>query len=119
MLAGFYSPEELEGIIPHPGDRFHVHYVDDDSKIIGARPHQKIMTTQRHVLDVSTDSARYIGFHEVIGQDHRSAVAALFPKEIVSRCRTPRPQQQAVGDTRIQPEQVTGKRKIEGAKLGG
>jgi len=28
-LVGFYSAEELEGVISHPGERFHVHYADD------------------------------------------------------------------------------------------
>lgn len=34
-LVGFYSAEKLEGVISHPGERFHVHYADDDLKISG------------------------------------------------------------------------------------
>jgi alpha-acetolactate decarboxylase len=34
-LIGFFSGEELEGVISHPGERFHVHYADDDLKISG------------------------------------------------------------------------------------
>ena len=34
-LLGFYSAEELEGVISHPGEHFHVHYADDNLKISG------------------------------------------------------------------------------------
>lgn len=34
-LVGFYSAESLEGIISHPGERFHVHYASDDLAISG------------------------------------------------------------------------------------
>jgi len=34
-LVGFYSAGELEGVISHPGERFHVHYADDDLKTSG------------------------------------------------------------------------------------
>jgi alpha-acetolactate decarboxylase len=34
-LIGFYSGEELEGVISHPGERLHVHYADDDLTISG------------------------------------------------------------------------------------
>jgi alpha-acetolactate decarboxylase len=34
-LVGFYSAEELEGVVSHPGERFHVHYADDNLKISG------------------------------------------------------------------------------------
>ena len=34
-LVGFYSAEEQEGVITHPGERFHVHYADDDLKTSG------------------------------------------------------------------------------------
>jgi hypothetical protein len=34
-LVGFYSGEALEGVISHPGERFHVHYAGDDLKISG------------------------------------------------------------------------------------
>lgn len=35
VLVGFYSAEELEGVISHPGERFHIHYADNDIKISG------------------------------------------------------------------------------------
>jgi alpha-acetolactate decarboxylase len=38
-LVGFYSAQELEGVISHPGERFHVHYADDDLKISGHLDH--------------------------------------------------------------------------------
>ncbi len=34
-LVGFYSAEEQEGVITHPGERFHVHYADNDLKTSG------------------------------------------------------------------------------------
>jgi alpha-acetolactate decarboxylase len=34
-LVGFYSAKELEGVISHPGERFHVHYADKDLKRSG------------------------------------------------------------------------------------
>jgi len=34
-LVGFYSAEKLEGVISHPGERFHVHYIDDGLKTSG------------------------------------------------------------------------------------
>jgi alpha-acetolactate decarboxylase len=34
-LVGFYSAAELEGVISHPGERFHVHYADDDFTATG------------------------------------------------------------------------------------
>jgi alpha-acetolactate decarboxylase len=34
-LIGFYSAEKFEGVISHPGERFHVHYADHDVKISG------------------------------------------------------------------------------------
>jgi alpha-acetolactate decarboxylase len=34
-LVGFCSGKELEGVISHPGERFHVHYADDSLKISG------------------------------------------------------------------------------------
>lgn len=34
-LIGFYSAEKLEGVISHPGERFHVHYADENLKISG------------------------------------------------------------------------------------
>ncbi len=34
-LIGFYSAEKLEGVISHPGERFHVHYADDDFRTSG------------------------------------------------------------------------------------
>src|SRR5262249_46045411 len=35
MFVGFYSAQELEGVISHPGERFHIHYADNDMKISG------------------------------------------------------------------------------------
>jgi alpha-acetolactate decarboxylase len=35
VLVGFYSAEELEGVISHPGERFHVHYADPALKKSG------------------------------------------------------------------------------------
>jgi hypothetical protein len=35
VLVGFYSAEELEGVISHPGERFHVHYADAALQISG------------------------------------------------------------------------------------
>jgi len=34
-LVGFYSAEKLEGVISHPGERFHVHYTDNQFKTSG------------------------------------------------------------------------------------
>ena len=34
-LVGFFSAEELEGVLSHPGERFHVHYADNDIKTSG------------------------------------------------------------------------------------
>jgi alpha-acetolactate decarboxylase len=34
-LVGFYSGEELEGVISHPGERLHIHFADDEIKISG------------------------------------------------------------------------------------
>jgi hypothetical protein len=34
-LVGFYSSEELEGVISHPGERLHIHFTDDEIKISG------------------------------------------------------------------------------------
>lgn len=34
-LVGFYSAEEFEGVISHPGERLHIHYTDDKIKISG------------------------------------------------------------------------------------
>jgi alpha-acetolactate decarboxylase len=34
-LIGFYSGEELEGVVSHPGERFHVHYAGEDLQISG------------------------------------------------------------------------------------
>jgi alpha-acetolactate decarboxylase len=34
-LFGFYSAKEHEGVISHPGERFHVHYADNDLKRSG------------------------------------------------------------------------------------
>jgi len=34
-LVGLYSAARLEGIITHPGERFHVHYADDDLTLSG------------------------------------------------------------------------------------
>jgi hypothetical protein len=34
-LFGFYSAEEQQGVITHPGERFHVHYADNDLKTSG------------------------------------------------------------------------------------
>ncbi len=34
-LVGFYSGEDLEGVISHPGEHFHVHYADDNLMISG------------------------------------------------------------------------------------
>ena len=35
VLVGFYFAEELEVVISHPGERFHIHYADKDIKISG------------------------------------------------------------------------------------
>jgi alpha-acetolactate decarboxylase len=34
-LVGFYAAEKLEGVISHPGERFHVHYADNQFKTSG------------------------------------------------------------------------------------
>ena len=34
-LVGFYSAEDQEGVISHPGERFHVHYADNNLKTSG------------------------------------------------------------------------------------
>jgi hypothetical protein len=34
-LVAFYAAEELEGVISHPGERFHFHYADNDLQISG------------------------------------------------------------------------------------
>jgi alpha-acetolactate decarboxylase len=30
VMVGFYSGDALEGVISHPGERFHVHYANRD-----------------------------------------------------------------------------------------
>ena len=35
QLVGVYSGEKLEGVISHPGEKFHVHYIDNDLKVSG------------------------------------------------------------------------------------
>ncbi len=35
ILLGFYSGAALEGVISHPGERFHVHYADPQLKVSG------------------------------------------------------------------------------------
>lgn len=35
LLVGFYSGEALEGVISHPGERFHVHYADGGLTVSG------------------------------------------------------------------------------------
>lgn len=35
QLVGVYSGDTLEGVISHPGEKFHVHYIDDDLKVSG------------------------------------------------------------------------------------
>ncbi len=34
-LVGFYSAEEQQGVITHPGQRFHIHYADNNLKTSG------------------------------------------------------------------------------------
>jgi hypothetical protein len=34
-LVGFYSAQELEGVISHPGERLHIHFADDYIKVSG------------------------------------------------------------------------------------
>jgi alpha-acetolactate decarboxylase len=35
VLVGFHSGEALEGVISHPGERFHVHYANGDASRSG------------------------------------------------------------------------------------
>jgi alpha-acetolactate decarboxylase len=35
QLVGVYSGEKLEGIVSHPGERFHIHYIDDAKTVSG------------------------------------------------------------------------------------
>ena len=35
QLFGVYSGDKLEGMITHPGEKFHLHYIDNDLKVSG------------------------------------------------------------------------------------
>jgi hypothetical protein len=35
QLVGMYSGARLEGVISHPGERFHIHYIDDAASVSG------------------------------------------------------------------------------------
>jgi alpha-acetolactate decarboxylase len=35
QLVGVYSGAKLEGIVSHPGEHFHVHYIDKDMNMSG------------------------------------------------------------------------------------
>ena len=35
QLVGVYSSDSLEGVVSHPGERFHVHYIDDAKAVSG------------------------------------------------------------------------------------
>ncbi len=35
QLVAVYSGEKLEGVVSHPGERFHVHYIDDAQTVSG------------------------------------------------------------------------------------
>ena len=35
QLVAVYSGEQLEGVVSHPGERFHVHYIDDAKTVSG------------------------------------------------------------------------------------
>lgn len=35
QLVGIYSGQDLEGVVSHPGERFHLHYADDNASISG------------------------------------------------------------------------------------
>jgi Spy/CpxP family protein refolding chaperone len=35
QLVGVYSGDKLEGMITHPGEKFHLHYIDNDLKVSG------------------------------------------------------------------------------------
>jgi len=35
QLVSVYSGDKLEGVISHPGEKFHIHYIDDGLKVSG------------------------------------------------------------------------------------
>ena len=35
QLVGVYSGDKLEGVVSHPGEKFHLHYIDNDLKVSG------------------------------------------------------------------------------------
>lgn len=35
QLVGVYSGDKLEGVVSHPGEKFHVHYIDHDLQVSG------------------------------------------------------------------------------------
>lgn len=35
QLVGIYSGAALEGVVSHPGERFHLHYADDPATVSG------------------------------------------------------------------------------------
>ncbi len=35
QLVGIYSGGRLEGVVTHPGERFHLHYIDDGMTVSG------------------------------------------------------------------------------------
>lgn len=35
QLVAVYSGQKLEGVVSHPGERFHVHYIDDAQTVSG------------------------------------------------------------------------------------
>jgi len=78
QMVGVYSGDALEGVVSHPGEKFHVHYIDNDNTVSGHVDQYSVKSGALLWLPTVASSPTTKSNHLSHGQQHNHAPYAGF-----------------------------------------
>ena len=78
QMVGVYSGDALEGVVSHPGEKFHVHYIDNDNTVSGHVDQYSVKSGSLVWLPKLAALPTTTSNHQPHGQEHHHAPYAGF-----------------------------------------
>jgi len=82
QFVGVYSGNKLEGIVSHPGEKFHVHYIDNDLKVSGHVDQYSVKAGSTLLLPKTSESHHQQQHSSQHSHQHHAPYAGFQNREI-------------------------------------
>lgn len=82
QFVGVYSGNKLEGIVSHPGEKFHVHYIDHELKVSGHVDQYSVKAGSMLLLPKNSQSTQHQQHSNQHSHQHHAPYAGFQNREI-------------------------------------